>query len=123
MKMLSVDDSPAQRHIIRAAIELLGFEIIEAGDGKEALELLRQGVVVDLILLDWNMPVMNGIDMLRELKADEQLKHIPVVMVTSEAERHSMIEAIRCGAATYVLKPFTREDLLTKIMQSLNMSV
>ena len=121
MKILSVDDSRATRQFIRNAIDVLGFDFFEAGDGQDGLNLLEKEGPVDLILLDWNMPVMDGLTMLRALKADERFKHIPVTMVTTEIERHKVIAAVECGAKNYVMKPFTQEDLIAKVLESLGM--
>lgn len=124
MRIMSVDDSRATRQFIKSAIEVLGFEFLEANDGKEAMEVLeRENGNVDLILLDWNMPVMSGIEMLEKLKADERFREIPVTMVTTEIERFKVIEAIGKGAKNYVMKPFTQEDLIGKIMESLGMGI
>ena len=124
MKIMSVDDSKSTRQFVKNAVDVLGFEFCEARDGKEALELLRKDDgKVDLILLDWNMPVMNGIEMLAELKSDSDLKDIPVTMVTTEIERHKVVEAIGKGAKNYVMKPFSQEDLIAKIMESLGMGI
>ncbi|MBN1981780.1 MAG: response regulator [Chitinivibrionales bacterium] len=124
MRIMSVDDSRATRQVIKNAVEVLGFDFCEAADGKEALELLeRENGSIDLILLDWNMPVMSGLEMLTAMKSDERFKHIPVTMVTTEIERHKVVEAISKGAKNYVMKPFTQEDLIGKIMESLGMGI
>jgi len=106
------------------AIDVLGFDFIEAGNGIEGLEMLEKlNGDVDLILLDWNMPEMNGIEMLDKIKTDERFKKIPVTMVTTEIERQKVIEAIKKGAKNYVMKPFSQEDLIGKIMESLGMGI
>jgi two-component system chemotaxis response regulator CheY len=121
---MSVDDSRSTRQFIQNAIDVLGFEFLEAADGKEALEVLeRESGKVDLILLDWNMPVMDGMEMLEQVKADDRFKDIPVTMVTTEIERPKVVQAISKGAKNYVMKPFTQEDLIAKIMESLGMGI
>ncbi|MDF1592742.1 MAG: response regulator [Desulfobacterales bacterium] len=124
MKILSVDDSKATRQFIKRAVDVLGFEFLEAADGKEGLEILNtEGVRVDLILLDWNMPVMDGIEMLKILKSSSLLKGIPVTFVSTEQERQKISEALHHGARNFLIKPFSQEDLIGKIMESLGMEV
>ncbi len=124
MKILSADDSVMIRKVIKNAVEVLGFGFLEAKDGVEAIEVLdKEYSDVGLILLDWNMPRMNGLDVLKKVKSDERFKGIPVMMVTTEVERAKVIEAISNGAKNYVMKPFSHEDLMAKIMQSLGMGV
>ena len=122
MKILTVDDSKSVRHMIGMTVELLGYEVLEAENGVEGLKVLEQNVGnVAMILLDWNMPEMDGITFLKTIKADDRFKEIPVTMVTTESERDKMIEAIRCGAKTYVAKPFSQEMLVAKISECLGM--
>jgi two-component system, chemotaxis family, chemotaxis protein CheY len=124
MKILSADDSVMIRKVIKNAVEVLGFGFLEARDGQEALDVLENEFSdIGLILLDWNMPRLNGLDVLKKVKADERFKAIPVMMVTTEIERAKVVEAISCGAKNYVMKPFSHEDLMAKIMQSIGMGV
>jgi two-component system chemotaxis response regulator CheY len=123
LKILSVDDSQTARLFIKDAVDVLGFEFLQAANGQAALELLAAQGGVDLILLDWNMPVMDGIQTLTALKADERLRHIPVTMVTTEVDRHRVIAAIAAGAKNYVMKPFTQDDIIAKILESLGMGI
>lgn len=124
MRILSVDDSDATRRFIKSAIDVLGFEFLEAADGKAGLEALEEEKgKVDLILLDWHMPVMDGMEMLTRLKADDLFKDIPVTMVTTETERHKIFEAVEKGAKNYLIKPFSQADLIGKIMESLGMGI
>ena len=124
MRIMSVDDSEATREFIRAAVDVLGFEFLEAADGQEGLEVLeREKGSVDLILLDWYMPIMDGIEMLEELKSNDLFRNIPVTMVTTEDERHKVVEAIDKGAKNYLMKPFSQEDLIGKIMESLGIGI
>ena len=122
MRILSVDDSAATRYFIKKAVDVLGFEFLEAVDGKQGLEVLdKENGKIDLILLDRHMPVMDGMEMLKELKTNEKLKMIPVTMVTVEVERDEIQRAIAGGAKNYLIKPFTLENLIGKILESLNM--
>ncbi len=123
MRILSVDDSRATRQFVKNAVDVLGFDFLEACNGEEGLKVLENEGAVDLILLDWNMPEMNGMEMLTILKDDERFKEIPVTMVTTEIERHKVVEAIGKGAKNYVMKPFTQEDLIGKIMECLGMGI
>jgi two-component system chemotaxis response regulator CheY len=115
MKILVVDDMSTMRRIVKNILKQLGFSNMEeAENGQEALQKLRTepfGFVVS----DWNMPVMPGIEMLRAIRADEKLKHIPVLMVTAEAQKENLIEAIQAGVNNYVVKPFTAETMQEKI--------
>lgn len=124
MRVMSVDDSKATRLYIKGAIDILGFDFLEAADGKEGLELLeKENGNVDLILLDWNMPVMDGMEMLKRLQANDLFSNIPITVVTTEHERDKIIEAIDKGAKNYLIKPFSHEDLIGKIMESLGMEL
>lgn len=119
-KILFADDSPVIKKIVKRAIESRNFELLEASDGKEALEVLKKEYKnVVLILSDWNMPVMNGFEFLTAVKADSALKKIPVIMITTEAEKSHIIKAVQAGAANYIIKPFNSEDLIKKVMQGL----
>lgn len=118
--ILTVDDSRSMRQLLGSTVEALGFSVLEAEHGQAALDLLQQrSDEVALILLDVNMPVMDGFATLQALKEDERLKHIPVIMVTTEGERKRIIQAIRMGAANYVVKPFTSEELSTRILDAM----
>jgi two-component system chemotaxis response regulator CheY len=123
MKILSVDDSRTMRQIIRNTVEVLGYDFYEAENGRQALNVLDDRGTVDMILLDWNMPEMDGITLLKTLKADERYKNIPVTMVTTESERVRVIDAIKAGAKNYVTKPFTQEILISKIQECLGMGL
>jgi len=120
MKILVVDDSRTMRKILRNALQGMGYSstsIIEASDGVEAIAKLREHrFEVDIILADWNMPNMDGLSLLQELQGVEQLKNIPFIMVTGEAQRENVVEAIRAGARNYVVKPFTQETLRQKVL-------
>ena len=118
MNILTVDDSNTIRRIIGGIILTLGYGILEANCGVEALKVLKKNKGdVGLILLDWNMPGMNGLELLEEIKADDDFKDIPVIMVTTEGEKNYIVKAIQAGAANYMTKPFTQEGLATKIIE------
>jgi two-component system chemotaxis response regulator CheY len=120
MRLLTVDDSAIIRKIIRNVTDLLEYSLEEASNGKEALSVVeRFNGNIDLILLDWNMPEMNGYEVLEKLKADQRYKNIPVMMVTTEGEKKNIVKAIKAGAVQYVVKPFTIEELTKKIQESL----
>ena len=115
MKILTVDDFSTMRRIIRNMLRQLGYtNIVEAEDGAEALSLLQREKV-DFIISDWNMPNMNGLELLKAIRADENLKPIPVLLVTAEALKEYVVEAVKAGVNNYVVKPFTAETLREKI--------
>ena len=115
MKFLVVDDFSTMRRIVRNLLKELGFtNVQEAEDGVQGLAMLRGGDF-DFVVSDWNMPNMTGIDMLRAIRADATLKHLPVLMVTAEAKRENIIEAAQAGASGYVVKPFTAGTLDEKL--------
>lgn len=124
MKFLVVDDFSTMRRIVRNLLKELGFaNVHEAEDGVDALNKLRADGTYEFVVSDWNMPNMTGIDLLRNIRADAALKHLPVLMVTAEAKRENIIEAAQAGASGYVVKPFTAATLsekLTKIFQTMN---
>ncbi len=115
IKVLVVDDFPTMRRIVKNLLKQLGFENIdEAEDGAQALGKLKAGGY-GLVVSDWNMPVMEGIDLLKHVREDETLKTIPFLMVTAEAEKDKVITAIKAGVDNYVVKPFTAEILKEKL--------
>jgi len=115
MKVLIVDDFATMRRIIKNILKQTGFtNIFEAEDGKSALKML-QNDKFDLILCDWNMPEMPGIELLGKVRADEQLKGIPFVMVTAEAQKENIIAAVKAGVNSYIVKPFTAEIVEQKL--------
>ncbi len=118
--ILSVDDSRLIRKIMTGPIQALGYDVLEAADGLECLAQLKvHGKDVALVLLDCNMPNLDGFETLKSIKADPTLSHIPVMMVTTEGEREKMIVTIKAGASQYLTKPFTEDELLTKMMECL----
>ena len=117
MKILVVDDFSTMRRIVRNLLKELGFSNVhEAEDGVDALKKLR-AESFDFVVSDWNMPNMTGIDLLREIRKDAALKHLPVLMVTAEAKRENIIEAAQAGASGYVVKPFTAITLDEKLQK------
>lgn len=124
MKIMSVDDSTLIRRVVRGAAETLGYEFEEAKDGQEALDKLEElGGKVDLVLLDWNMPRLDGLSVLKKMKENEKWSAIPVTMVTTEVDKSKVVQAVEAGATNYLMKPFSQEDLISKIMQSLGQGV
>jgi len=118
MKILIVDDSSVMRKVIKAAADVLDLETVEAQDGIEALEILASDYEnIDLVLLDWNMPVKTGFEVLQEIKTNENFKNIPVMMVTTEGHKSSIVAAVRAGADNYLVKPFTVDELESKIVE------
>lgn len=118
MKVMIVDDSRIMRRVVEQILEMLEHDAVHATDGEDALDRLKEHSDVGLILLDWNMPRMNGIEFLRKVKSLDDYAHIPVIMLTTETERRKMIEAIEAGARHYLTKPFQPEELATKILQA-----
>ena len=116
MKILVVDDFSTMRRIVRNLLKELGFaNVQEAEDGVDALNKLRSENNFEFVVSDWNMPNMTGIELLRAIRADAALKHLPVLMVTAEAKRENIIEAAQAGASGYVVKPFTAATLDEKL--------
>ncbi|HEY9061072.1 MAG TPA: response regulator [Pseudobacteroides sp.] len=118
MRIMTVDDSSVVRKIIRAAAEVLQYELEEAESGMEALEILEKlNGEIDLILLDWNMPGMNGYELLQKLKSIDRYRSIPVMMVTTEGQKENIVMAVKAGAVHYMTKPFAMEDLIKRILE------
>jgi len=117
MKILVVDDMSTMRRIVKNIMKQLGFaNVEEAENGVDALSKLR-AESFGFVISDWNMPVMTGIDLLRAIRADDKLKTIPVLMVTAEAQKENLIEAIQAGVSNYIVKPFTAEVLQEKLIK------
>ena len=115
-KALVVDDSRAIRMILSKTLKELGYEVREAANGKEAMEVIgAEGGSVTLVLADWNMPEMNGMDLLKQLRQNPQLSSLVVVMVTTETELDQMAAALEAGANEYIMKPFTKDILVEKL--------
>jgi two-component system chemotaxis response regulator CheY len=124
MKFLVVDDFSTMRRIVRNLLKELGYvHIDEAEDGVVALAKLKSGSI-DFVVSDWNMPNMSGIELLRAIRADAALKHLPVLIITAEARKENIIEAAQAGASGYIVKPFTAatlEEKLNKICEKLQL--
>ena len=115
MKILVVDDFATMRRIIKNILRQIGYtNILEADDGSTALAILKKEKV-DLVITDWNMPKMSGLELLKAIRSDESLKDIPVMMVTAEALKENIIEAVKAGVNQYIVKPFTAQTLQEKI--------
>ena len=115
MPILVVDDFNTMRRIVKTCLKQLGFEnVSEAEDGKVALDKLNNNDF-KLVISDWNMPNMMGIDLLKAVRASDKLKSIPFVLVTAEGQKENVLEAAKAGVSNYVVKPFTAETLQTKL--------
>ena len=122
MKLLVVDDSLVMRRIIVSAAAIVGAECVEAGDGAQALARLEAAPDgFSLVCLDWNMPVMGGLEFLKALRADPRWATLPVLMITTEGSRDSILAALKAGATAYLTKPFNQQDLQLKIMDCLGL--
>lgn len=115
MRALIVDDSGAMRSLLRMVVRQAGFETMEAADGQAGLELLRQKGSADLALIDWNMPTMSGLDLVRAIRAEARFDSMRIMMVTAETELREIQQALKYGADEYVMKPFSREVVLDKL--------
>ncbi len=114
MQVLIVDDSQIMRKIITGALKKLGVnDILEASNGQEAIDTLGKDSKIGLVLMDWNMPTMTGIEAVKKIRSGNN--KVPVVMVTTEAEKEKVIEAIKSGANDYLVKPFNPKDIQAKL--------
>ncbi len=115
LKFLVVDDFSTMRRIVRNLLKELGYtNVDEAEDGSVGLQKLKGGNF-QFVVTDWNMPVMTGIELLKAIRADDTLKHLPVLMITAEAKKENIIEAAQNGASGYIVKPFTAATLEEKM--------
>ena len=120
IKVLVVDDFATMRRIVKGVLKQLGFnDIIEAENGSAALEELKKESV-GLIVSDWNMPKMTGLDLLKAVKSDANLKSIPFIMVTAEGQKDNVLEAVKAGVNNYIVKPFTPETFNEKLQKVFN---
>lgn len=120
MKLIVADDSRLVRGIVSKVVESMGYEAVPAANGKEAMNILEAGSEdISLVLLDWNMPVLNGIDVIKKMRSDHRFEKIPVLMVSTESEDDRIQEAISAGAQGYLTKPFTPEQLTEAILHVL----
>jgi two-component system chemotaxis response regulator CheY len=115
MHALVVDDSRAMRSILARLMAGLGFEVTQAGDGAQALSVLDDGLRPDVALVDWNMPVMDGLTFIKTVRGREDLRDIALMMVTTESEQAQIVRALAAGAHEYVIKPFSDEVIAEKL--------
>lgn len=115
MRALVVDDSRAMRSILSRHLHDLGYDVVQAADGQEALDLLVADPSVEVALVDWNMPVMNGLELVERCRRDAGLRSVTLMMVTTESEQSQIVRALAAGAHEYLIKPFTREALVEKL--------
>jgi two-component system, chemotaxis family, chemotaxis protein CheY len=115
MRALVIDDSRAVRLLIRNILGELGMEVVEAGNGQEGLDRLGDSPEVDLVLVDWNMPVMDGLEFITAVRGQRIYDPVRIVMVTTETESEQVTRALAAGANEYVMKPFTKDVLVAKL--------
>ena len=115
MRALVIDDSRTMRRIVSSTLRGLGYETVEAEHGRHALELLADGPLPDLACVDWNMPVMDGLTFVGEVRADPALRPMTLMMVTTESEHSQIVRALAAGAHEYLIKPFTADALRDKL--------
>ena len=116
MRALVIDDSRAMRSILRRTLTQLGFDVDEAGHGEQAIEHLLSGdVLPDVCLVDWNMPVMNGLEFVTAVRRQREWRQITLMMVTTESEHSQVVRALAAGAHEYVIKPFTSDAIVDKL--------
>jgi two-component system chemotaxis response regulator CheY len=116
MRALVIDDSRVIRAILKQSLQRLRFDVVEAGNGREALEHLRRSDRPDLILVDWNMPEMNGLEFVQAVRADAAYSDVRLMMVTTEHEGAQVARALEAGADEYLMKPFTHQSMEEKLL-------
>lgn len=114
-KILIADDFAEMRMIIRSILKNIGFTNINEADGGKAVLRLLKKQKYDLILCDWNMPDMPGVEVLRKIRSDDELKDMPFIMITAEAQKENILEALEAGVSSYIVKPFAAETVTKKI--------
>ena len=115
MRALVIDDSRAVRAFIRPILRELNLDVAEAGNGQEGLDRLQEHPDIGIVLVDWNMPVMDGLQFIQKVRADKSFDSVRIIMVTTETESEQMNRAMAAGANEYVMKPFTRDVLIAKL--------
>lgn len=115
MRALVVDDSRAMRMVVSRIVSRLGFDTVEAEHGQAALDAIAAGPVPQLALIDWNMPVMDGLTLVKTLRGDPGTRGITLMMVTTESEQSQIVRALAAGAHEYLIKPFTEDALVDKL--------
>ncbi len=117
MKVLVVDDFATMRKIVRNILKQIGFtNIVEADDGANALSMIKEDKI-DFVVTDWNMPNMTGLELLKNIRATDKAKNLPVLMVTAEGLADNVVDAVKAGVDSYIVKPFTAETVQAKIEQ------
>jgi two-component system, chemotaxis family, chemotaxis protein CheY len=121
MLAMVIDDSRAMRMILKRIVSQLGFDVVEAGNGREAMDYLQTNVLNGadappiLALVDWNMPEMNGLEFVMAVRAEQSLRQVTLMMVTTEGEQSQIVRALAAGAHEYVIKPFTPDAIVEKL--------
>ena len=115
MRALIIDDSRAMRSILGRMLRGLGFEVVEAANGREAMRRLQETKKVELALVDWNLPEMNGFEFIQAVRAEHSYDRVLLIMVTTETEMEQISKALKAGANEYLMKPFTQEAILEKL--------
>ena len=115
MRALVIDDSRAMRAILTRQMDRLGFDVAQAFDGRDALDLLDAGYRPDVALVDWSMPRMDGLTFIKAVRARDDLREVALMMVTTESEQQNIVRALAAGAHEYVIKPFTQEVIVGKL--------
>jgi two-component system chemotaxis response regulator CheY len=116
LKLLVVDDSSTMRRIIKNTLARLGYkDILEGGDGVEGWNLMDSNPDIEMLITDWNMPEMNGLELVKKVRADERFTDIPIIMVTTEGGKAEVITALKAGVNNYIVKPFTPQVLKEKL--------
>jgi two-component system chemotaxis response regulator CheY len=116
ISILIVDDFPTMRKIVKTVLKQLGYSnITEAEDGAEGLGILKSNSGIQFVVSDWNMPNMTGIELLKEVRSNPKLKHLPFLMVTAEADKENIVEAVKSGVSNYIVKPFNAATMKEKI--------
>lgn len=122
MKLLVVDDSSTMRRIIKNTLEKLGHsEVLEAEHGVQAWEILSANDDIKVVITDWNMPEMNGLDLVKKIRAEKKYEDVPIIMVTTEGGKAEVITALKAGVNNYIVKPFTPQILKEKLEDVLGM--
>jgi two-component system chemotaxis response regulator CheY len=116
MRALVIDDSRAMRSILCGILDSLGFDVVEAADGRRAMAILAEDRGFDLALVDWNLPEMSGLEIVTEVRKDARLATVRLLMVTTETEIARVTQALQAGADEYIMKPFNRDMLLDKLV-------
>ena len=115
MSVLVIDDSRAMRAVLGQILRQMGYEVVEAANGREAIDRLNEVGKPQFVLVDWNMPEMNGLDFIRAVRDETQHRDLPIMMVTTETETSQVVKALAAGANEYIMKPFTKEIIQEKL--------